>query len=64
MEIFTGSVSFRQLVIIAFVAFRVETRSNSIETKLSERFGALNITVGALIITVDELSRNAIRKFW
>jgi hypothetical protein len=67
MEIFTGSVSFGQLVLTAIVAFRAETRSNSLETKLF----SLNITVCALKdefstlkVTVDELSRNAIRKFW
>ena len=70
VEIFTGSVSFGQLVIMGFMAilaFRQETKSSSIETavkaleitvdKLSKRFDALEITVG-------ELSRNAIRKFW
>ena len=74
VEIFTGSASLGQLVLTAIVLFRVETRSNSIETKLqklSKRFDALNITVCALKVsvdklkdTVDELSRNAIRKFW
>ncbi len=63
MEIFTRSVSLGHLVLTAIVAIRVETRSNSIEKKISESFDSLNITVCAPKVTVDELPRNANRKF-
>jgi hypothetical protein len=60
VEIFTGSEMLGQLVVMALLAYRTETRTNSVESTVKE----LTKVVQDLVTRVEKLEKNTIKKFW